>query len=398
MNQNPLNALYPDFPFRLPMLLDGATGTEMIKAGMAPGTCPEAWILDHPEAIISLQSRYIASGADAVLAPTFGANRAILSRYALGEKTAEFNRSLVGLSKTAANGRCLIAGDLSPTGRYLFPVGNTDFEELVSIYAEQTAAMEPLVDFFFLETNMDLASVRAAVIGIKTISRKPIFVTMTVEKSGKTMSGDTPEACLVTLSELGISAFGLNCSSGPREMLDILKPQLALSLSLRIPLVAKPNAGPPEENGTPASMSAECFAQFGEEFLRCGIFILGGCCGTDENHIAALRRVLDSFDADAFSGTPEKIDTRMLASTNKAVFSIPRGKRQAPLAADENLIDCAEEMAEDVGYLYLRIDSEADADFILESAPFLPAPIAVCGDDRAVAYFKRRFCGKVPVI
>lgn len=398
MNQNKLNTFYPDFPFRLPLLLDGATGTEMIKAGMPSGVCPEAWILEHPEAIISLQHRYIAAGADAVLAPTFGANRTVLSRYHLEEKTVNLNRSLAGFSKNAVKERCLVGGDISPTGRFLFPVGDADFEELVSVYAEQGAVLDPLVDFFILETNMDLACVRAAVIGIKEISQKPVFVTMTVTKTGKTMSGDTPEACFVTLSELGIAAFGLNCSSGPCEMLSFLKPLYPLSLSLGIPLIAKPNAGTPDDNGTPSYMTADRFAQIGNEMLDSGIFILGGCCGTDERHIAALRGVIDRFDLNSISPMPDKNDTSHLASTNRAVFSVPQVDLPVPLAADEDFIENAEELADEYGFLYIRIDSVEDAVLVLESAPFLSAPLVVCGEEAAISYFRRRFCGKVPVI
>ena len=196
---------------------------------------------------------------------------------------------------------------------------------------------------------------------------------MTVTKSGKTMSGDTPEACLVTLSELGIAAFGLNCSSGPAEMLQFLKPLFPMSLSLGIPLIAKPNAGTPDENGTLSYMPAERFARLGGEMLESGVFILGGCCGTDDRHIAALRGTIDHFDAESISLSPDKIDTRFLASTNKAIFPIPH----------ENLP---------------VIDSKADADLVLEAAPFLPAPLAVSGKTDVVSYFRRRFCGKVPVI
>lgn len=380
------------------MLLDGATGTEMIKAGMLPGICPETWILDHPEAIVSLQNRYIAVGADAVLAPTFGANRTVLERYALGDRTTDLNASLAELTENTAKDRCLVGGDISPTGRFLFPVGDADFEELVSVYVEQGAALEPFVDFFMIETNMDLACVRAAVIGIRESSQKPIFVTMTVTKSGKTMSGDTPEACLATLSALGIAAFGLNCSSGPAELLEFLKPLFPLSLSLGIPLIAKPNAGTPDETGAPSYMPADRFAQIGCKMLESGIFILGGCCGTDERHIAALRGTIDRFDTESVPPSPDKIDTHFLASTNKAICPIPHDNLPAPLIADEDFLDNAEEMTDEYGFLHVRLDSKADADLVLEAAPFLPAPLAVCGQTCAVSYFRRRFCGKVPVI
>ena len=111
--------LYPKFPFSLPMILDGATGTSLMKAGMPAGTCPEAWVLENPDVIRAIQSRYFEAGADAVLAPTFGANRTVLSRYGLGEKAAEMNAALASLSReTACNfAQKYVAGDLSPTGK-----------------------------------------------------------------------------------------------------------------------------------------------------------------------------------------------------------------------------------------------------------------------------------------
>lgn len=395
MSSNSINARFPRFPFRLPLLLDGATGTAMMESGMPSGSCPEQWILEHPEPLSLLQKRYIESGADAVLTPTFGANRAVLSRYSLEKETVSINRSLACVSRNAAGNHVLLGGDLSPTGNYLFPVGNTDFDELVSIYTEQASALLSYVDFFFLETNMDLACVRAAVTGIKEISDKPIFVTMTVTKSGKTMSGDTPEACLLTLSELGISAFGLNCSTGPREMLSHLRPLFPLSVSLGIPLIAKPNAGTPSDKNSCSDTVRE-FSEIGTQMLSCGICILGGCCGTDERHIAALRKDIETFDDTSFpvcTGT----DTRYLASTNREIVCIPH-ELPSPLVPDDDFLDTAQDMADEYGFLYLRLDSREAADVVLESALSLPAPLALSSDSAAASYFHRRFCGKAPLI
>ena len=389
-----MNDHYPAFPFPLPFLLDGATGTEMIKAGMPTGVCPEKWILEHPETLIDLQRRYIAAGSDAVLAPTFGANRTVLSRYSLANETIPMNAALAALSRRAAGKHGLVGGDLSPTGDFLYPSGNTDFDELVSVYAEQASALSPTVDFFFLETNMDLACVRAAVLGIREVSKKPVFVTMTVTDSGKTMSGDTPEACLVTLSELGISAFGLNCSTGPEEMARYITPLLPLSLALGIPLIAKPNAGT-ESSGT---KGPDAFADACARMLLSGVGILGGCCGTDERHIAALREILDRWDPDTFPTGLALPDVGAMAATARQVVYIPQTSLPSPLDPSEDFLDDADEMAEKLGFLYIRLNSRKTADTVLEAAPFLPAPLCLCGSADAIAYFRKRFCGVAPVI
>ena len=158
------NTLYPKFPFSLPMLLDGATGTSLIRAGMPSGVCPEAWILENPDVIRDVQTRYFEAGSDAVLAPTFGANATVLSRYGLDGKAAEMNAALASLSRETADGfsKKYVAGDLSPTGKMLAPIGDQTLDGMAEIFSAQARALDPLVDFYMIETQMDLASARAA--------------------------------------------------------------------------------------------------------------------------------------------------------------------------------------------------------------------------------------------
>lgn len=389
------NTLYPNFPFALPMILDGATGTSLIKAGMPSGVCPEKWILENPDVIRAVQSRYFEAGSDAVLAPTFGANQTVLSRYGLDGKAAEMNTALASLSRETADrfGGKLVAGDLSPTGKMLAPIGDITLDALAEIFSAQARAIDSLVDFYVIETQMDLASARAAVLGVKAVSEKPIFVTLTVTESGKTMYGDTPECALLTLSALGIAAFGLNCSTGPREMKALLAPLFALSVSLGIPLIAKPNAGAPSCH---EHLSPEEFASVGREMLASGIAVLGGCCGTDDLVIGALSEMAKGF-ADC-PETPDTLDTASLAATSRETAVIPAEDMPEPLEADDDLIDNAEEMSDDYDFLYIAVRSEDDAEAVLDAAPFLNLPLAVCGEDDAVAYLKRRFCGKIVTI
>ncbi len=388
-----MNQAFQNFPFPLPMILDGATGTELIKAGMPSGVCPEEWILSHPDVISDIQKRYAGSGSNAVLAPTFGANREVLSRYGLGEKTAEMNIALARLSRAAA-GNALVGGDLSPTGKYLCPIGDMDADTLIDIYFEQAKALDPYVDFFMIETNMDLAATRMAVLGAKKASQKPIFVTMTVTESGKTMSGDAPDAAFLTLSALGISAFGLNCSTGPREMKKLLTPLVPLSYSLGIPLIAKPNAGAPAADGTHTHLDASEFSDICREMAEDGILILGGCCGTNAEHIAAIQHAL--FDMKSLE-IPEKLDVSRLASTARVIAQIPE-ELPEPIIPDEDFTDNADDMADEEDFIYIQIETEEDADIVLESAPFLSAPLAVCGNENAIQKLERYFCGKIVIV
>ena len=388
------HTLYPKFPFSLPMILDGATGTALIKAGMPTGVCPEQWILENPNVIREIQSRYFEAGADAVLAPTFGANETVLSRYGLGEKSSEMNAALAALSRSVANGK-YVAGDLSPTGKMIAPIGDATVDEIAGIFSAQALALEPFVDFYMIETQMDLACARAAVLGAKAVSEKPIFVTLTVTESGKTMYGDTPECALLALADLGIAAFGLNCSTGPKEMKALLAPLFPLSVSLGIPLIAKPNAGVPAACEAHGHLETEDFAKVTEEMLAAGIPILGGCCGTDDTVIAALHRTRSTFTASPEA--PSVFRTEKIAATARETAMVP-DELPTPIKADDDLIDNAEEMADEYDFLYIAIHTEEDAQTVLDAAPFLSLPIAVCGEPSAIAYLKRRYCGKLVTV
>ena len=226
---------------RFPLILDGATGTELQKRGYTGDVCAEQWTLDHPDAIIDIQRGYVAAGSQVVYTPTFGANRRKLEESGLFNCTADYNRRLAELSAQAVQGKALRAGDMSPTGAFLSPLGDVSFEELVDIYTEQAAGLERAgVDLFVIETMMTLSDARAAVLAVRSVSDKPIFVTFTCDENGRSVSGTDITAALVVLQGMGIDAFGLNCSAGPEQMLLQLK---RLREYARVPLIAKPNAG-----------------------------------------------------------------------------------------------------------------------------------------------------------
>jgi len=201
-----LHELYPNFPaeFPLPFILDGATGTALMKRGMPSGACTEEWVLENPDALREVQRGYRENGSDAVYAPTFGANAPTLSRHKIKENVAELNKRLAALS--VEPGR-LTGGDLSPTGLFIEPYGDTPFDDVVDIYAEQAKGLcEAGVDFFIAETMINLNELRAAVMGVRSVSDKPIFATLTVDERGRTMSGDSLEAAFVVLAGLASPA------------------------------------------------------------------------------------------------------------------------------------------------------------------------------------------------
>ena len=168
---------------QFPLILGGATGTELQKRGFTGAVSAEEWVLAHPESILDIQRRYVDAGSQVLYAPSFGANRQKLEEHGIFNQTAAYNRRLAALSKQAAAGRALVAGDLSPTGLFLSPMGETSFRELVDIYTPQAAGLEEAgVDLFVIETMMTLSDARAAVLAVRSVSDKPIFVTFTCDE------------------------------------------------------------------------------------------------------------------------------------------------------------------------------------------------------------------------
>ena len=273
--------------------LDGATGTELVKRGMPAGVCPEAWVLEHPEALAAVQQAYAASGSDLVYAPTFGGNPLKLAEFHLEQQTGEINRQLAEISRRAVPGK-LVFGDIAPTGQLVEPFGPLPFEKTVELYKEQVRGLiDGGVDGFAIETMMDLQEARAALIAVRELSDLPAIVTLTFEPGGRTLTGVHPVSALVTLQALGADAFGCNCSTGPVEMAEVireLKPYAA------IPLVAKPNAGMPHlvDGTTVFDLAPDAFAKASVALIDAGANLLGGCCGTSPAHLAALHNEISS--------------------------------------------------------------------------------------------------------
>lgn len=282
---------------RKAVILDGATGSNLQEAGMPIGVCPEQWMLSHPEAVISLQQEYVRAGTDILYAPTFTANRIKLAEYGLEGQLAEINRGLVHLSKEAAQlaekGRNVyVAGDISMTGRQLYPIGEMQFEELVEIYKEQAKALEEAgVDLFVVETMMSLQECRAAVIAIRELGSFPVMVSLTYEETGRTLFGTDPRTAAIVLQSLGADVVGINCSMGPDQMAEQVT---AMYEAANVPILVKPNAGLPKlSNGRTAyDMQPEEFAEAVKLLAKCGGRIFGGCCGTTPAHIKAMAEKL----------------------------------------------------------------------------------------------------------
>lgn len=306
------------------ILLDGATGSNLIKKGMPSGVCPEQWILEHPQALVELQRDYVAAGTNILYAPTFTANRIKLEEYGLADRQEEMIHGLVALSRQAgdarggqpeegsaagenraltaaevtagtANGReqVLVAGDLTMTGQQLRPMGTMELETLIEVYKEQIRMLESAgVDLLVVETMMSLGETRAALIAARETTELPVMVTMTFEADGRTLFGTDAETAAIVLESLGADAIGVNCSTGPAKMKGIVEAMARVST---LPLIAKPNAGLPavdSQGQTVYDMDSADFVAEMEELIEAGAVILGGCCGTDPSYIAELKRLV----------------------------------------------------------------------------------------------------------
>lgn len=376
-------------PLSVPIILDGATGSQLQMRGMPVGTCPEQWILEHGDVLIQLQQEYIEAGSNIIYAPTFGANSAALERNGICGKTREMNIELVSLSKRAAAGRALVAGDISPTGLQPAPFGSSTFDDIYETYLEQVSALaEAGVDLFVIETSMSLAEARAALLAVKSISDKPAIVSFTVGESGKTLYGDSLTSALAVSQALGAAAFGINCCGDLGLMCKLFA---ELSPFAQIPLLAKPNAGLPEMIDGKAiyNLSARDFANFSLTLGKLGVGLIGGCCGTSPEHIKALSAAVAKMEVATF------VCTKTLCASKREILEFSSDTRAAEIACSEDLLEDIEDaISQGAELIKLNIaDMQALAAF-LEYVPLVEHPICIsAGDLKLLETAARNYCG-----
>lgn len=354
-----------DIPLSLPLMLDGATGTELMKRGMPADACMEQWVLERPGVLLGLQREYVAAGANVILAPTLGANAIRLEAHGITGQVAEYNRQLVALSREAADGRALVAGDLGPTGKTISPFGDDSFEVLTAVYTEQALALELTgVDLFVIETCVSMPEARAAVLAVRSVSDKPVFVTFTCNEDGRTLSGTDVLAALIVMQGMGVSAFGLNCCDGPGVVLEQLR---RLTPYACVPLIAKPSAGLPraEEDGPVYGCTPEELASFVPDLAAAGARIFGGCCGAGADHIAALKQAVDRADFSAFPAVEHDPDVIPCASETEARFITPDVDVGEPIECTSDLMEDILEAEENCPQGALKIGIWEEDDLLL---------------------------------
>lgn len=259
---------------------DGGAGTLLQSWGLKAGEKPESWNLTHPEKIIEMHRQYLQAGAQIIAACTFGANRLKF------DNLEEIITAAVNNAKTACKGfNAYVALDVGSTGKMLEPLGDLPFEEAVDIYSEVVKlGAKAGADLIFIETMNDSHDAKAALLAAKESCELPVFITCVYDESKKLMTGANPKAMIAMLEGLGADAIGINCSLGPRQMLEIV-PEFAKYSS--VPIIVNPNAGlPRSENGkTVFDVNADEFSDIMCDIVAAGATIIGGCCGTTPEHI-----------------------------------------------------------------------------------------------------------------
>ena len=267
---------------------DGAMGTILQEKGLQPGELPELWGISHREEIVAIHRAYLEAGADFLKANTFGANRFKLegSGHTVEEVVTAGIENALQAAKTCGRGTVFL--DIGPTGKLLRPLGDLDFEDAVSAFGEMIRVGTMAgAEAILIETMTDIYEAKAALLAAKENSDLPVFITMTFDQDGKLLTGGDLTVAAAVLEGLGADAIGLNCGLGPEQMASLL-PKLRESTGL--PIVVNPNAGlPVERDGkTCFDVVPQEFAGWMGEIAREGAWIVGGCCGTTPEHIAAM--------------------------------------------------------------------------------------------------------------
>ncbi|NJC97115.1 MAG: bifunctional homocysteine S-methyltransferase/methylenetetrahydrofolate reductase [Anaerolineae bacterium] len=341
------------------LLADGAMGTMLHARGVGFDKCFDELNITNPSAVAEIHREYIEAGAQLIITNTFGANRFKLSKHGLQDDVVEINKAGVDLAKriiAASFKDVLVAGDVGPLGVRIAPYGRVQLEEAREAFAEQINALADAgADLIVIETMSDLYEIREAIKAARKVCNLPVVASVTFTRDDRTLLGDDPTKVARVLNEAGTDVIGVNCSGGPAQLLRILK-----QMGQAVPngrFWVKPNAGWPEQVGGrimyPAD--AEYFGDYALLFRDTGACIVGGCCGTTPQHIAAMRKALDTasnsdqsqiviLPQEELSETAQEQPTKFAQKLTSGGFAIsvemdpPRGLSTHKLIAGASLL------------------------------------------------------------
>jgi 5-methyltetrahydrofolate--homocysteine methyltransferase len=292
----PMSETILDLVEKRTVLLDGGFGSELIRRGLTQGICPEGWNIEKPEIIQDVHKGYFEAGSDAVLTNSFGGSRIRLASHGVENRTYELNRAGADLAvQVKPNGK-FVGGSVGPTGKFLKPHGKFTEEEFEEAYVEQARGLaDGGVDFILIETQYDLREALCALRAVRRTVSLPTFVTLTfkpVPRGFFTLMGDSIARCVDVLGEEGVPVVGANCTVGAPEMAELIK---EMRSKTDLPLIAQANAGQP----TVTSEGIATYTQTPEDYVASvprlienGANIIGGCCGTNDEHIRLMAGTL----------------------------------------------------------------------------------------------------------
>lgn len=298
-------------------IFDGAIGTMLQNAGMKPGYCPELLNVTNPELVQKVHRAYFEAGSDIIETNTFGASKIKLAEYGLSDRMEEINRAAVQNVKIASGGKVKVAGAMGPTGGFIQPLGELDFDDVYQNYLEQAKVLAAAgADYILIETCIEIQEMRAALLAAKDACNLPVICQLSFSEDGRTVTGTDPQSAAVILSAMGADVIGANCSLGPEQLVPIVR-ELAENCSC--PISIQPNAGMPHlvDGKTVFPMMPEDFGKWAPELVKAGATFIGGCCGTTPEHIRAIKKALEGVTEPVRKAPSENL---ALASRSKTVF------------------------------------------------------------------------------
>lgn len=324
------------------LLFDGAMGTMLHSHGEAIQSCFDELNLSNPQMVAEIHRAYIDAGAQVIKTNTFGANRFKLAEHGLEDQVEVINCAGIGLAQEVVektNPDVLIAGDVGPLGIRLAPFGRVQPEQAQEAFAEQIKYLSDCsADLILIETISDLYEIVAGIKAAKSVSNLPVLASMSFTRDDRSLLGDTPEKVAMTLHNAGADVIGINCSSGPAQLLRLLKRMRAVLPEARFSVM--PNAGWPEQVGGRIMYSAspEYFGDYALAFRQAGACVVGGCCGTTPQHIMTMRNTLAQTP---MAETEHEVEVR-LPTTTQALPASEKTSKLAKKLADGKFAICVE--------------------------------------------------------